>query len=350
LVHKITPITYVRGSDEPGDHLFDLPGYDASMAEESRSTVIAAMATNLGIALGKLVAGVFTHSSALLAESGHSFADTMNQVFLLVGINLSDSKADATHPHGYGKEGFFWSFLAALFIFVAGATFSVYEGIRTLVEGGSRDRSGTELLVGFGVLAMAFVFESISFSVAIRALQRGASAHGWTLGHYIRKSPDLSTKTVFWEDGAALTGLTIAAIGLLLSQLLASEVWDGLASIGIGGVLSVAALILGLQSRSLLLGAAASEETRAAIRATVESFPEVEVIVRLLTMQLGTHSVLVTGELHVRPGLTTLPIEDLIARIDEKLGEVVPEVSDTFWELHAVPEPVARRTRPSSTP
>ena len=309
------------------------------MAEESRSTVLAAMATNLGIALGKLVAGIFTHSSALLAEAGHSFADTMNQVFLLVGINLSHAQADASHPHGYGKEGFFWSFLAALFIFVAGATFSVYEGIRTLVEGGSRDRDATELLVGFGVLAMAFVFESISFSVAIRALLRGARQHGWTLVHYIRSSPDLSTKTVFWEDGAALTGLTIAAVGLLLSQLLGSELWDGLASIAIGGVLTMAALILGLQSRSLLLGAAASEETRAAIRSTVESFPEVELIVRLLTMQIGTHSVLVTGELHVRVGLTTLQIEELIARIDAKLELLLPDVTDTFWELHAAREP-----------
>lgn len=309
------------------------------MAEESRSTVIAAMATNVAIAVGKLVAGVFTHSSALLAEAGHSFADTMNQVFLLVGINLSDSQADAGHPHGYGKEGFFWSFLAAIFIFVAGATFSIYEGIHTLIEGGSHDRSAVELLVGFGVLAMAFVFESISFSIAIRALLKGAREHGWSLARYIRKSPDLSTKTVFWEDGAALTGLTIAAAGLLLSQLLGTEVWDGLASIAIGGVLAIAALILGMQSRSLLLGAAASEETRAAIRATVESFTEVEVIVRLLTMQIGTHSVLVTGELHVRPGLKTLEIEELIARIDAKLGETVPEVSDTFWELHAVREP-----------
>ena len=320
------------------------------MAEESRSTVLAAMATNLGIALGKLVAGVFTHSSALLAEAGHSFADTMNQVFLLVGINLSHAQADASHPHGYGKEGFFWSFLAAIFIFVAGATFSVYEGIRTLVEGGSHDRDATELLVGFGVLGMAFVFESISFSVAIRALLRGARQHGWTLVHYIRSSPDLSTKTVFWEDGAALTGLTIAAVGLLLSQILGSEVWDGLASIAIGGVLTMAALILGLQSRSLLLGAAASEETRAAIRATVESFPEVDLIVRLLTMQLGTHSVLVTGELHVRESLTTLQIEELIARIDAKLELMLPDVSDTFWELHAAREPVTPSAGQPATP
>ncbi len=307
----------------------------AAMAEESRSTVIAAMVTNLGIAVGKLIAGLVTGSSALLAEAGHSLADTVNQVFLLVGINLSDAQADDHHPHGYGKEAFFWSFLAAIFIFVAGATFSVYEGVRTLADSQGHHRSLGQLMLGFGVLGMAFVFESISFSVAIRQLRRGAHRRGWSLFRFIRESPDLSTKTVFWEDGAALTGLALAALGLLLSQASGSEVWDGMASIAIGGVLTAAALILGNQARGLLLGAAAGQETIASIRATVRQFPEVEGIVRLLTMQLGSHSVLVTGELRVRRELTTPEIEDLLQRIDATLGERLPEISDTFWELRA---------------
>lgn len=307
------------------------------MAEESKTTVLAAMGANFAIAIGKLVAGVLTGSAALLAEAGHSVADTVNQVFLLVGINLSHNGADEAHPHGYGKEGFFWAFLAAIFIFVAGAAFSFYEGIRTLIQEDSHDRSVAQLAIGFGVLGFAFVFESISFGVAVRGLRSGAKARGWTVRRYIRHSPDLATKTVFWEDSAALIGLILAAAGLALSEIAGTEFWDGLASVGIGCVLAVAAFILGAQSRNLLLGAAASRDTRQAIRATVAEFPEVQSIVRFLTMQLGSDSVLVNGELELRRDLTTPQIEALIERIDNRLRETVPEVSDTFWELHHRP-------------
>lgn len=307
------------------------------MAEESRSTVLAAMGANFAIAIGKLFAGVVTGSAALLAEAGHSFADTVNQVFLLIGLRLSTSAPDELHPHGYGKEGFFWSFLAAIFIFVAGATFSWYEGVRTILQTDIHHRSAGELAIGFGVLAMAFAFEGTSFVVAFRAIVRGARRAGVGPIHYIRHSPDLTTKTVFWEDSAALVGLVLAAGGLGLSEVTGNEHWDGVASVLIGFVLAGVALVLGMQARNLLLGASAGAETRHAIRETVIAFPEVEEVLRLLTMQLGVHSILVTGELQVRPGLTTGQIEDLMVRIDARLGTVVPEVSDTFWELRHAP-------------
>jgi divalent metal cation (Fe/Co/Zn/Cd) transporter len=154
---------------------------------------------------------------------------------------------------------------------------------------------------------------------------------------YLRRSPDLTAKAVFWEDSAAVIGLALAALGLGLSELTGTELWDGIASVGIGLVLAFAAFQLGAQSRSLLLGEAASEDTREAIRQTVRAFPEVDGIPRLLTMQLGARSVLVTGELEVRRGLTTEQIEDLLTRIDARLGEVLPEISDTFWELRPCP-------------
>ena len=303
------------------------------MAEESRTTVLAAMGANFAIAIGKLAAGLVTGSGALLAEAGHSAADTVNQVFLLLGLRLSEAVPDEDHPHGYGKEGFFWSFLAAIFIFVAGATFSVYEGVRTLAQNDVHHRSAVELAIGFGVLGMAFLFESVSFAIAVRELRRGAAKRGWGFFRYIRKSPDLTTKTVFWEDSAALVGLLLAALGLFVSELTGDEHWDGVAALGIGAVLAFVAVMLGLQSRSLLLGAAASPETRIAISASVRGFPEVRDIVRLLTMQLGSHSVLVSGELAVQRHLTTEEIEDLLVRIDAQLEKDVPEVSETFWEL-----------------
>lgn len=305
------------------------------MAEDSRSAVLAAMGANFAIAAGKLAAGLLTGSAAILAEAGHSVADTVNQVFLLVGIRLSSAKADEAHPHGYGKEAFFWSFLAAIFIFVAGSAFSFYEGFRTLVQGDSHERSGGDLAIAFGVLGMAFLFESISFVIAVRALLASSRRLGWSVVRYIRRSPDLTTKTVFWEDSGALVGLILAAAGLFLSEVTGNEGWDGVASVGIGVLLAIVALVLGLQARDLLIGAAAGAETRAGIEATLAAFPEVEQVSRVLTMQIGPRSVLVSGELRVQRGLSLAQAEDLLERIDAHLSETVPEVQDTFWEIKA---------------
>jgi len=300
----------------------------------NKFTVLAAMAANLAIAIGKLIAGLLSGSAALLAEAGHSFADTVNQVFLLIGINLSHASPDETHPHGYGKEAFFWSFLAAIFIFVAGATFSFYEGIRTAVEHHHHDRSATELGIAYGVLAMSAAFESSSFFVASRGVLSGARERGWSVLRFIREAPDVTIKTVFFEDSAALIGLSLAAIGLTMAELTGSENWDAAASISIGVVLGGVAVMLGSQSRSLLLGAAASPETRQRLREIVRSFPDVEDIPRLLSMQIGANNVLVTGELQVRRQMTTSEIEHLIATIDARIAEELPEVRETFWELH----------------
>ncbi len=305
----------------------------SASGEESRGAVLAAMAANLLIACGKFVAGALTGSAAMFAEAGHSVADTVNQVFLLLGINLSRTKADDDHPHGYGKEAFFWSFLAAIFIFVAGAAFSFYEGTRTLIQEDTHERSSFDLTVAFGVLGMAFFFESFSLTVALRGLLSGARRRGWSVVRYIRQSPDLTMKTVFFEDGAALTGLVLAALGLLISEMSGDEVWDGIASVGIGVVLAIVSVMLSMQARRLLLGAAAHEELREALHRAVTSFPEVTYVVRLLSMQLGSHSVLVTGELEIGRGLTTDEIEDLLVRIDQKIAANVPDVTDTFWEL-----------------
>ncbi len=306
------------------------------------------MGANFAIASGKLAAGLLTGSASMLAEAGHSIADTVNQVFLLIGINLSTASADSRHPHGYGKEAFFWSFLAAIFIFVAGAAFSFYEGTRTLLQGDEHHRGQNELLIAFGVLGIAAVFESVSMAVAVRAILAGARHRHWSPVRFLRESPDLTVKTVFFEDGAALTGLFIAAGGLALSETTGNEAWDGYASLAIGVVLAIVALLLGAQSRGLLLGAAAGEETRDAIRETLARFPEVERVPRLLTMQLGSHSVLVTGELEVGRSLDAAAIEDLMVRIDALLLETAPEVVDTFWELRR--EPPGAREHPRHDP
>jgi divalent metal cation (Fe/Co/Zn/Cd) transporter len=188
-------------------------------------------------------------------------------------------------------------------------------------------------VVAFGVLGFGAVFESISLSVAVHGLLGSARAKGWSLARYVREAPDPTLKTVLFEDSAALIGLLLASAGLALSEITGSENWDGVASLAIGAVLTIVALLLGNQARGLLLGSAAGPETRMHIRETLASFPEVENVVRVLTMQLGSHSVLVTGELRVHRGMNTDEIEDLMVRIDAEIERRVPEVSDTFWEL-----------------
>ena len=303
------------------------------MSEESKGAVLAALGANAGIAVGKFVGGSLTGSAAMFAEAGHSVADTVNQVFLLLGINLSDTEADEDHPHGYGKEPFFWSFMAAIFIFVAGAAFSFYEGTRTLLQEENHHRTSSDLLVAYGVLVAAVVFEIFSLTIAVRGLRRSARAKGWPIWKFIRESPDTTLKTVLFEDAAALAGLFLALGGLLLSEATGNEAWDAIASLCIGAVLAAVAVMLGLQARKMLLGAAAHPETRAAIDSVIAGFPEIERSVRVLTMQLGSHSVLVTGELRVKRELTTAAIEDLLHRLDARLAEAVPEVTSTFWEL-----------------
>jgi len=180
---------------------------------------------------------------------------------------------------------------------------------------------------------MALLFELVSFSVAIRSLLLGARRKGWSIGRYIRHSPDLTLKTVFFEDSAAITGLLLAGAGLTLSELTHDEVWDGIASVSIGFVLAAVSVMLGMQARNLLLGEAANEEVPDALHRAVMSFPEVTHVVRLLSMQLGSRSILVTGELEVGRGLNTDQIEDLVVRIDQKIAIAVPDVTETFWEL-----------------
>ena len=235
--------------------------------EESRRAVLTALAANSVIAVGKLAAGAVTGSGALFAEGGHSIADTVNQVFLLVGLKRAETRPDEEHPHGYGKEAFFWSFLAAVSLFVAGATFSFFQGIRTVLDPGDfHERSAAELGLAFGVLGAAFVFEGISLIVAARLIRRGARARGWSLRRFLRQSPDMTTKTVFWEDSAATLGLVIAALGLAIAELSQNETADGVASIMIGVVLTAVALMVGTQARQLLLGAAVYPEMREQIR------------------------------------------------------------------------------------
>ncbi|MDQ3549570.1 MAG: cation diffusion facilitator family transporter [Chloroflexota bacterium] len=305
------------------------------MASGSKKIVLVALGANAAIATGKFAVGFLTGSAAMLAEAAHSVADTVNQGFLLVSINLSDNPADEEHPYGHGKERFFWAFLAAVFIFVAGAFFSVYQGVEKLLAGGEHHGS---FWPSYLVLGLAFVFDMVVLILAVREARHQAAQAGIGVREFLKESTDVTLKTALYEDLAATTGVVLAALGLFLLQITGNPVFDGIASILIGIVLIAVAIMLGRETRDLLLGSAASKRTRLAIRGAIAEFPEVESVVALLTMQLGLDSVLVTGEINIADKLTTNEIEQLLYRVAIRIRQAAPEVMNIYLEPHPVPE------------
>jgi cation diffusion facilitator family transporter len=303
-------------------------------SDEERGTkrsVLAAFVANFLIAISKFVAGFISGSAAMLAEGAHSVADTVNQVFLLISLPLSKSAPDREHPYGHGKDRFFWSLLVAVGLFVAGAVFSVYEGI-TKITGESE--GGEAFLIAYVVLGAAFVFESGALVVSTREFLKSARDENRSFWGHFRTTRNTTMKVPLYEDAAALAGLAIAAAGLLLTQLTGNHVYDGIASIGVGVILGFVAFELGADSRALLLGEAVPPEDEERLREIMTSFEEVTDVLRLLTMHLGPDAVLVNTEIHVVDGLETDQIEDLLERITQRMREEMPEVAQTFIELH----------------
>lgn len=302
--------------------------------DESKGTVLVALFANLAIAVSKIAAGLVSGSSAMLAESAHSVADTTNQVFLLASLRLSRRPADETHPFGYGKERFFWSLLAAVGIFVSGAVFSIYEGVHSLL---SHTEAETRYLVAYVVLAVAFVAEGISWLKAFRQLRSEArEAERGVLAH-VRLSSDPTVKTVFSEDTAALVGLVLAAAGLALHQVTGEAYWDAAAAIAIGVLLAVVAYVLGRDTKDLLIGEAAPPLLRTAILHALDGHDEVDRVVEVRTMLVGPDRVLVAARLDMDDDLDAAGVEDSTDRIAADLQQRFPEVGEVYLDVTSRP-------------
>jgi len=301
--------------------------------------VVGALAANALIAVLKFVAAGMTGSSGMMAEALHSLADTTNQIFLLLGLRFYRRPASEKHPFGYGKERFFWSFIAAVFIFGVGATYAVYEGVAKLYHPHTPER----LYWAYGVLAGSFLLEGVSISIAIYQEMREARNEGLTFSQYLRESKDPTAKTVLFEDSAALVGILIAAAGIYLTEQRvgpqAGAYWDGLASIAIGCVLAVIAFLLARSSRGLLLGEAATEKSREAIRRAILEHPNVVEVVELLTMHLAPKKILINAHVNFRDELETDDIEKTIRQIERNIRRAEPMVDMIFLETARQSEP-----------
>lgn len=296
---------------------------------ESTLTVVLAGSVNLAIAILKAVAGAITGSGALLSEAAHSVADTLTEVLLLTALRRSARPADRLHPFGYGKERYFWSLLAAVSIFASGAVFSFYEGFSTVF---GPPREPTDSIVGYGVLVLAFVLEAVSWRQAHRQVRREAAEKHRSLFEYLKNVDDPAPKSVFLEDSAALIGLVLAFAGLGLHHLTGSAVWDGVASITIGLLLAGVAYILGRTNLRLLVGSQADPATVRGIAEILAGASEIEAVVDLQTMLMGTDQILVCARVDFNDALGAADVERACVRLAGELSQLCSDVTEVFIE------------------
>ncbi len=316
------------------------------MAEESRGTVLAALAANLAVAVAKGVGGVVTGSAALLSEAAHSVADTLNEVFLLLSLKRSERPPDRTHPFGYGKERFFWSLLAAVGIFVSGAGFSAYQGVQALRAQGAEPPSTSEFVVIYAVLVVALVLEGASLAKAVKQVRSEARAAHRSPMVFLRRSADPTVKTVASEDSAAVVGVVAALAGTAMHQLTGDELWDGVASLVIAALLAYVAFVLGRDTKELLIGEAADPSVRLNAFDLLQSRPEVAGVGELLTMQIGPSSVLLVGRVQlVEDHLSADDVARLSNEVEDQIRERCPDVRSFFVDTGGATDEEVREVR-----
>lgn len=290
----------------------------------SRLVVYAALAGNLAIAIAKFVAAGFSGSSAMLSEGVHSLVDTINELLLLYGLHRSEKKPDPTHPFGYGRELYFWSFIVALLVFAAGAGVSAYEGIQHI----RHPEPATNHLISYIVLGVSILFEGSSWFIALREFR---STKG-KLGYFeaFRRSKDPSTFTVLLEDSAALLGLGIALVGLVLAQVLEMPILDGVASLGIAAVLAVTAFLLARETKGLLVGEPAHPKVAQTILDLANHDEDLRNANGVTTMQMGPNQVVAMLSAEFEDDRTTQQIEACVTRIEEAVKQEYPELTALF--------------------
>ncbi len=299
-------------------------------SSESRTAVIAAVVANLAIAIAKFVAATITGSSAMIAEGIHSLVDTGNGLLLLLGLRQAQRPADLDHPFGHGKAVYFWSLIVAMSIFGIGGGMSVYEGITHIQHPTALENP----LWNYVVLGISLAIESVSFAVAIR--QFNAARGDMRPLEFVRHSKDPSLYTVVLEDTAAMLGLIIAALGVVLGHQFENPLFDGAASIVIGLLLMSVAWLLASETKNLLLGESADAETVASIERIVEADQAVERVGEVLTMYLGPHELLVNLSVRFVPGLTVERMHEAIERIERAILEAYPVCRRVYIEASSL--------------
>lgn len=302
--------------------------------EESPRAVVAALLANLGIALTKVLAFVLTSSASMLAESIHSFADSGNQVLLLLGNKRSKRAPTSQHPFGFSRERYIYAFIVSIVLFSVGGLFALYEAYHKFQE--VREGHPNELLtsrwwwVPIVVLVAAIGMESLSLRTAVQESNKWRGDVGWVSFVRRAKSPELPV--VLLEDVAALLGLVLALFGVGLTLLTDSGYWDVAGTAAIGLLLVAVAVALGIEMKSLLLGESAHLEDQQSIAAAIVGVEDGLQIINLQTLQLGPGSILVACKIAVLPTDTAAELADAINAAEVRIREAVPDATYVFIE------------------
>jgi cation diffusion facilitator family transporter len=297
------------------------------MKAESNKVLVVALAANVGIAVAKFAAAAITGSSAMLTEGVHSLVDSSNQLLLMYGQKRAAKPADATHPGGYGRELYFWSFVVALLVFALGAGVSVYEGVRHFLA----PEPAVSPLIAYGVLGVAFLLEGGSTLAAFREFNRSRGGKGWW--ESLVSTKDATTVIVLLENGAAMAGIALAAMGLALSELTGDPRFDGIASVLIGLLLAVVAIFLAREAKGLLIGEAADPELVAGIRAAV-SREGVKGVGEIMTIHNAPDQIVAAVNVDFDNRLGAADVERIVAEIEDTLRAQFPAIYRVYVRPH----------------
>lgn len=291
----------------------------------SNIAIYSAIGANILIAISKFVAASFTGSSAMISEGIHSLVDTGNGLLLLLGIKRSKQKPDALHPFGYGKEVYFWSFVVSVLIFALGGGFAIYEGIHALMD----PKPLEDPTWNYIVLCAAIIFEGTALYLSLKTFNKSRKKAGNLIRNII-KSKDAATFAVIIEDTAAVTGLSIALLGVYLTQTLENPYIDGGASVLIGLLLLAVATFLARESKHLLLGESATPETVSSIEKILQNNKKVKEWCVPQTMHFGPDNILLVIELDLEDGMELDEAEETMANLREEIKQQQPKISQVY--------------------
>lgn len=307
------------------------------MAAGSKKVIYAALIGNGLIAISKFVAASITGSSAMLSEAIHSVVDTGNQGLMLLGLRRAKRPADDSHPFGYGAEIYFWAFIVAILVFAVGAGVSAYEGVRKLLH----PHDMTDVHINLIVLGLAICFEAVAWYIAYKEFNKVRGRRSFIAA--VKGAKDPTIITVLFEDTAAMLGLFVALIGILIASEAGIPEADGIASIVIGVVLAGTALMLAIETKGLLIGERATKETIHGIRLIVADTPGILRVNELLTLHIGPEDVLATMRLDFADELSSADVEATITQMETRIREKFPEIAQVYisaqsWQTHLAEE------------
>jgi cation diffusion facilitator family transporter len=298
----------------------------------SNRAILAALAANLGIAIAKFLGFLFTMSSSMLAESVHSFADTGNQILLLLGGKRSRRHPTPMHQFGFGRERFFWAFVVSIVLFTLGSAFALFEGIEKMLHPHEIESAGWAI----GILLVAIVLEGFSFRTAIHEARPAKGSASWPMFIRHSKSPELPV--VILEDSGALIGLVIALTAVITAVVTGNPFWDGVGTTAIGALLGVIAVVLAIEMKSLLIGEAASSSDQDAIAEAIRTSPRIVSLINLRTEHIGPETILVAAKVQFDESLTMRELAEVVDGAEAAIRRVVPTATRIFLEPDVVRE------------